>query len=191
MEDNPNEISGVPFVTHFVTNYLGDKNETLKHERILEEQLIKDLELMGSELELVDDCKRKPIASAPYPHLADACLDSCPIPASLGEALAGDTQLAMEHPALLMDIEGKSSSRPRARPSAWFHRRPHLNRLLEFARCPTTLDPAEPGAACKQAGDCKYAPPSAGFRSGLANIAQTSRKATPHDACFQSSLLPN
>lgn len=38
-----------------MTNYLSDEIETLKHEKILEEQLIKDFELMGSELELVDD----------------------------------------------------------------------------------------------------------------------------------------
>lgn len=56
IEDNPNQTSGkIPFVTYFVTNYLGDKTETAKHERILEEQLIKDFELMGDQLELVDD----------------------------------------------------------------------------------------------------------------------------------------
>lgn len=55
VEDNPAQISGIPFVTYFVTNYLGDETETLKHEKILEEQLIKDFELMGNKLELVDD----------------------------------------------------------------------------------------------------------------------------------------
>lgn len=55
IEANPNQISGIPFVTHFVTNYLGDETETMKHEKILEEQLIKDYELMGEQLELVDE----------------------------------------------------------------------------------------------------------------------------------------
>ena len=55
VEDNPNQINAIPFVTYFVTNYLGDETETLKHEKFLEEQLIKDFELMGNKLELVDD----------------------------------------------------------------------------------------------------------------------------------------
>lgn len=55
LEDNPNEIPGFPFKTYFVTNYIGDEVETLKYKKILEEQLVKDLELMGQEVEFVDD----------------------------------------------------------------------------------------------------------------------------------------
>lgn len=55
IEDNPNELGGIPFRTYFVTDYMGDQRETREHEKILEEQLIKDLELMGQELELVDE----------------------------------------------------------------------------------------------------------------------------------------
>ena len=58
VEDNPNQVASIPFTTHFVTSYLGDQSETLKHERILEEQLIRDFELMGNEVELVDDSHR-------------------------------------------------------------------------------------------------------------------------------------
>lgn len=38
---------------------MGDETETLKHEKILEEQLIKDFELMGNKLELVDDSSHR------------------------------------------------------------------------------------------------------------------------------------
>lgn len=55
MEDNPNQIAGFPFATYFVTDYLKDELETIAHKKILEEQLLKDLELMGNEVELVDD----------------------------------------------------------------------------------------------------------------------------------------
>lgn len=58
MESNQNQPDSVPFKTYFVTDYIGDKTETLEQEKILEEQLIRDLELMGSEVELVDDSHR-------------------------------------------------------------------------------------------------------------------------------------
>lgn len=38
-----------------MTDYLRDEHEKAKYEKFLQEQLIKDFELMGNELELVDD----------------------------------------------------------------------------------------------------------------------------------------
>jgi len=58
IEANENEINSIPFRTYFVTNFIGDEIETLKHEKILEEQLLRDFELMGNEVELVDDSSR-------------------------------------------------------------------------------------------------------------------------------------
>lgn len=58
IEPNQRELPNIPFKTHFVTDYLSDEGELLQHERILEEQLIKDFELMGNEVELVDDSTR-------------------------------------------------------------------------------------------------------------------------------------
>lgn len=59
VEDNPIEINSVPFPTYFVTDYLADANETRTRERQLEEQLVRDLQLMGgSELALVDDVEQ-------------------------------------------------------------------------------------------------------------------------------------
>lgn len=56
-----------------MTNYLSDEKETLKHEKILEEQLIKDFELMGNEVELVDDSYHQR-ASGAQPQAAPGCL---------------------------------------------------------------------------------------------------------------------
>lgn len=104
-------------MTYFVTNYMGDKNETLKHERLLEEQLIKDLELMGSELELVDDSSRPDVPFRVPDSAGQAGAGGASAPAalqlhsgavqSLSEALAGDTDLLDVRQSLLMDIEGK------------------------------------------------------------------------------------
>lgn len=128
IEDNPNQLSGFPYKTYFVTNYLSDKGELQKHERILEEQLIKDFEMMGNEVELVEDSSRraqhhqiqspKLMASNPMPSAnnnnrhKELRQQSQPVQASsYNEQQRKDnnntTTTIKKRPLVVMDVEGK------------------------------------------------------------------------------------
>ena len=132
MEPNQNRINSIPFETYFVTNFIGDEIETLKHERILEEQLIRDFELMGNEVELVDDSNRvAPSQLASVSHYAHqaaaaaAATTTAPGRTNVDEATRTPKVLARQQssrsgawptgtpsprpaqPRVFMDVEGK------------------------------------------------------------------------------------
>lgn len=141
IEDNPNQISGIPFVTYFVTNYMGDKTETLKHEKILEEQLIKDFELMGDQLELIDEYQQLYSTSNSASGSSSVPPISAPLPGSASNSTTATGQ---------RQIASASADEPEL-----------LGAALKIARDNSDNELAESGEIESQSRNTNRSPPAA------------------------------